>query len=42
MILHNISSENIDKLEHLFATLTPEGWQVPNWIKLLKETVGQK
>lgn len=45
-IIHQINEANIDQLEEMFATLTAvDGdpyqveWIIPNWIKLLKESM---
>jgi hypothetical protein len=39
VIIHNVSIENIIRLIHLFAKLTPEGWRHPAWIDALYESI---
>lgn len=39
MIIHHISLDQIDKLEEIFATLTPKGWIIPQWLISLKWSV---
>jgi hypothetical protein len=39
MILHQVDEKNVEILESIFAYLTPEGWVVPEWLKLLRATI---
>jgi hypothetical protein len=39
MIIHHISEDQIFYLESIFAVLTETGWVIPDWLKLLKETI---
>lgn len=39
MIIHFISRDNVENLKSVFATLTPVGWVIPEWILLLERTV---
>ena len=39
MILHQISHENLNELENIFAYYTRWGWKIPEWLILLRKTV---
>lgn len=38
-ILHFIREVDITWLEMKFATLTPAGWVIPEWVSLLRKTM---
>lgn len=39
MTVHHVKEEDVTKLEEIFAYLTPEGWQVPDWLTLMRATM---
>lgn len=42
MMLHHVDEKNVTKLEEIFAFLTPNGWVIPEWLKLMRETIQTK
>jgi hypothetical protein len=41
-LFHHIKPADVRWLEEHFAKLTPEGWVVPDWIKLMRATMIQE
>lgn len=37
MVLHHVKLVDIERLEEIFAVLTPEGWKIPDWLVLLRQ-----
>lgn len=37
-MLHHVKLKDIEVLEGIFAYLTPNGWVVPDWLKLMRAT----
>lgn len=37
MILATIQIKDVEILEGIFATLTPNGWVIPDWLKELRK-----
>lgn len=37
-IIHHCSLGQIATLEEVFACLTEEGWVIPDWLQMLKDT----
>ena len=35
MLLHHAKPEQVAELELIFAKLTPSGWVIPDWVKLM-------
>lgn len=38
MTVHHVSLAQVAKLEEIFATLTPAGWVIPDWLVLMRRT----
>lgn len=38
-MLHNVKEKDVTILETMFAYLTPEGWKIPDWLVLMRETI---
>lgn len=41
-MIHHVSESNIYTLESIFAEFTPEGWKIPDWLVLMRETMKEK
>lgn len=39
MLITGMTLEQVEKLEEIFAILTPEGWAIPEWLVLLRASV---
>ncbi len=37
-LLHSVTVRQVNELENVFAQLTPKGWVVPDWLKLLRKS----
>lgn len=42
MILTSISLEQVEVLEGIFATLTEQGWVIPDWLIHLRKVVTER
>lgn len=38
-MIHHVKMKDVEILEEIFAYLTPNGWVIPEWLKLMRETV---
>ncbi len=39
MLLTSITQEQVDDLDYIFATLTEDGWVIPDWLVYLRDQV---
>lgn len=42
ILITDISLEDVERLENIFATRTQTGWIVPQWLNVLRAAVEQK
>lgn len=39
MMFHHVDEKNVEILEGIFAYLTPNGWVIPEWLILMRQTI---
>jgi hypothetical protein len=39
MMIHHAREDQVTILEGIFAYLTPDGWVIPAWLELTRETI---
>lgn len=37
--IHHVPLKDVEVLEMIFARLTPQGWEIPDWLVLMRRTV---
>lgn len=39
MLIHHIAERDVAWLEEFFATLTPAGWVIPDWLRVMRQHI---